>query len=116
MIIENRIKKFFAAEGGEWLCTNENIQEARLLKEAVDRIEQLKDSEAKAWAHYKIAQEIINKNCRAVKDEAKADKKHAADVLNTAKAAMKSMRGFSRVLDQQLEKLEEAEEQGEDAK
>jgi len=39
--IEEKIRTFYQAESGEWLMEKGKIKEARLLKEAVERIESL---------------------------------------------------------------------------
>jgi hypothetical protein len=48
--VEQRIREHYQASDGEWLVEKGKIKEARLLKEAVERIDTLRDYEKKYWA------------------------------------------------------------------
>jgi hypothetical protein len=48
--VEERIREHYQVANGEWLVPKSHIKEARLLKEAAERIDQLKGYESKYWA------------------------------------------------------------------
>lgn len=49
--VEDRIREHYQAESGEWLIEKGKIKEARLLKEAHDRIRELNSTLAKKEAY-----------------------------------------------------------------
>lgn len=82
--IEERIRKYYCAENGEWLAEKGKVKEAKLLKEACEEIEKLRrqyaNSELLYWKMFKSTtekeQEIKEReNCIAEREKKFEDRK-----------------------------------------
>jgi len=64
--VEERIREHYQVANGEWLVESGKVKEARLLKEAAERIDQLKSYESKYWAETMRRDDKIEQQHRAL--------------------------------------------------
>ena len=93
--VEERIREHYQVKNGEWLVEKNKVKEARLLKEAVERIDVLRNAYEKFYELYN--QELLRRDEKVAKRMADLDlreerlRKRERDVsyhINNAKIAL----------------------------